>query len=392
MLHVMNTLARITGELREYLAGVDPDTYSGADAATCAQGAAELKKLAETAAMLFAQRAVTTGAWRRVSHAATPEQWFANVIGTSEHAAREVLTTAERLADLPATAEKLRAGELSLAQAAQVTAAAAFAPESETRMLSAAKRGFRELRATKERVVVAASDEHRLRKIAHDERHLSTWTQGMATHGSFSGPTEHVADLLAALEPLTRVRFEAARTSDQRESQAAYRFDALIALASGTAPEASPKRSEPVVRVNVGLQSLLDGCTLSGEVCEIPGVGPVPVAHARKVLQHGLLELVISDGVDVQTVVSTTRHVPKALKIAVDARDGGVCKIRDCDHSRAIERHHTLGFADNRLTTYEVIGGVCPDHHDLITHKGYEVVEHEDGTWSLRAPPHTNAA
>ena len=109
-------------------------------------------------------------------------------------------------------------------------------------------------------------------------------------------------------------------------------------------------------------------------------------------MSHGLLELVISDGVDVRTVVSTTRHVPKALTIGIDARDGGRCKSRTCDHTRAIERHHTLGFAEHRTTTYQILGGVCPDHHDLITHRGYEVIDNGDGTWSLRAPPHSDAA
>jgi hypothetical protein len=116
------------------------------------------------------------------------------------------------------------------------------------------------------------------------------------------------------------------------------------------------------------------------------------VSHAREVLSHGLLELVLSDGVDVQTVVSTTRHVPKALRIALEERDGGHCKLRDCDHSLAIERHHTQGFAEHRLTTYKILGNLCPDHHYLDTHRGYEITEHDDGTWSLRAPPHSNAA
>ncbi|MEX2267733.1 MAG: hypothetical protein WEA75_03510, partial [Acidimicrobiia bacterium] len=66
----------------------------------------------------------------------------------------------------------------------------------------------------------------------------------------------------------------------------AYRFDALMMLAAGGAPAERAKRPEPVVRLNVGLQSLLEGRTVAGEVCEIPGVGPVPVAHAREVLQH----------------------------------------------------------------------------------------------------------
>jgi hypothetical protein len=35
---------------------------------------------------------------------------------------------------------------------------------------------------------------------------------------------------------------------------------------------------------------------------------------------------------------------------------------------------------------------VCPEHHDMVTHRGYEIIDNADGTWSLRAPPHTNAA
>jgi len=387
------TFEEIRDALAQRVAMLEPDTYAGADAAERAQQAAEITKLAQTATMLFGRRVATTGAWRRVSHAASPEQWLANLTGSSEHAARETLTTAERLTELPATTERLRAGELSLAQANQVTAAVSVDPHAEERMLRATKRGFRELRATKERVITAASDEDRLRRIAHTERHLSTWTQGLATHGEFSGPTEQVEQLLRRLEPLQREKFEAARRNGEHESQRAYRFDALIDLAAGAGPEALSRRAEPVVRVRVGLDKLL-GRPADGveDVCEIPGVGPVPVAHAREVLSHGLLELVVTDGVDVQSVVSTTRHVPKALRIAIEERDGGVCKVRDCDHTRATQRHHTQLFSEHGITSYRVLGDVCPEHHDLIHHGGYSIVDHPDGTWTLRAPPNTDAA
>ncbi|MBM3672485.1 MAG: hypothetical protein FJW86_09955 [Actinobacteria bacterium] len=132
------------------------------------------------------------------------------------------------------------------------------------------------------------------------------------------------------------------------------------------------------------------------DMCEIPGVGPVPASHARDVLGDGLLELVITDGVDVQSVVSTTRHVPKALKIAIDERDGGRCKVRDCDYSLGIERHHTQLFSEHHLTTYEVLGDLCDEHHDLVTYRGYETIDNGDGIWTLRPPPidqsHTSAA
>jgi hypothetical protein len=29
---------------------------------------------------------------------------------------------------------------------------------------------------------------------------------------------------------------------------------------------------------------------------------------------------------------------------------------------------------------------LCADHHDVVTHRGHEIVDHDDGTWSLRPP------
>ena len=107
------------------------------------------------------------------------------------------------------------------------------------------------------------------------------------------------------------------------------------------------------------LPALVRGRTEPGEVCEIPGVGPVPVAHAREVLSHGLLQLVITDGTDVQTVVSNTRHVPKALKIAIDERDQR-CKVRGCDCTEHLERHHVDDYANSHDTSYKNVGKRLP--------------------------------
>jgi hypothetical protein len=207
--------------------------------------------------------------------------------------------------------------------------------------------------------------------------------QGAATHGSFSGPTAAVADLLEALEPLTQRRFDAARSAEQREPHDAYRFDALCDLAhAGATAGAAPKH---VARVRVDLPALLRGATEPGETCEIPGVGPVPVSHAREVLSHGLLQLVITDGVDVQNVVSTTRHVPAPLKIAIAERDQR-CRIRGCDRDRNLHRHHTEAFARSGRTTYSELGNLCTRHHHLVHDDSYEIVVHDNRTWDLRAP------
>jgi hypothetical protein len=96
---------------------------------------------------------------------------------------------------------------------------------------------------------------------------------------------------------------------------------------------------------------------------------------------------VITDGVDVQTVVSNTRHVPTPLKIAIAERDR-TCKVRGCDCDRMLERHHTLDYVDSHRTTYQELGNLCPKHHDLVTHKKYETIDNCDGTWDLRPPAH----
>ena len=394
-------LDEIADALGDYVAGLDAQCMSGADAIHLVEAAARIDRLAAAARVFGAKRAVATSAWARTSHAARPEQWFANVCGVSESAARQALAIADRLDELPATEERLRSGKLSVAQAAQVTAGASVDPSAEPRLLLVAEReGYRELCASKERVIAAATDEDKARALAHRERHLRAYARGYATHGTFSGPTDEVELLLATLKPLEEAAFANGRKTDQHESADAYRFDALIALAerAGSAacddPDGSDQktdRSRDITRIRIDLQALLDGRTQPGEVCEIPGVGPVPVSHARKVLSHGLLELVITDGVDVQTVVSTTRHVPNALRIAIEERDP-TCKIRDCGADQHLHRHHVDEYAKHRRTTYKILGRLCQPHHDLVTHRGYEILDHQDGSWSLRAPPVEDAA
>ncbi len=381
----MFEIERIARDLRKAVAGLDPACLEGRDAARLTEVAADGEKLFGAAKALLAQRAAETKAWRRRSHAATSEQWLAETSGCSEGAARDVFATATRLTELPATADKVRSGELSLQQAAHVTAGAIKDPGAEQRLLRTAKRsGMRALREEKERVIAGVTDEVEARRVARVERHLRTWTNGYATHGRFSGPTDEVAKLLHALEPLEQARFEEARRSGDHETREAYRFDAMIDLAeTGSTTTKAPLTGT----VMVGLGSLLDGKVRPGETCEIPGVGPVPVAHARDVLSHGLLQLVITDGVDVQTVVSPTRHVPEALKIAIAVRDR-TCKVRGCDRTIGLHRHHTKPFGETHHTRYSELGNACDQHHHLIHDLQYEIEDHHDGTWSLRAPAH----
>jgi hypothetical protein len=377
----------IAEELRAESQRLDYATFDGRDAARLTEVAAEAERLCAAIKLGFAARAVDTKGWHHRSRAVSDEQWLAETSGCSEHHARDSLTTAQRLQELPATEAKVRDGSLSMTQAALVTKAAVVDPDAECKLLRSASRdGLRTLRDRSDRVIAAATDEDEAYSRAKRERHVRTWRQGMATCGSFSGPTAEVDVLLRALEPLTRARADEARKVDEREPYDAYRFDALVTLVTSGASNAAA--APPVARVRVDLPALLAGRTSPGEMCEIPGVGSVPVDHARRVLPYGLLELVITDGVDVRTVVSRTRHVPEALKVAIAERDQR-CKVRGCDRTQGLERHHTKGFAEHHLTTYELLGMLCGGHHDQVTYRGHEIIDHHDGTWTLRPTAQT---
>jgi hypothetical protein len=291
----MFRLEEIADELRDVVATLDAPTHSSRDAARLTSVAADIERLGGAAKVLFARRAVDGNGWRAGSDAILPEQWFARLSGCSESEARRELRISEQLDDLPQTEAKLREGEM------------------------------RNLRAETERVVAAATDETTGHARAHRERNLRTWNRGFATDGGFSGPTEDVAVLLTALEPLQQDAFDAARKAGNPESRDAYLFDALISLARGAlgATTSATDSELPTGRVRVDLQSLLDGKTHPGEVC---------------------------------------------------------------DRTDHLERHHVDEFSEHRLTTYEILGRLCPLHHDLVTHQGYTVERHQDGSWTLHPP------
>jgi len=389
---VRSAVALLSAAVRDF----DPCRVDGERAVELTELFARAEKTAGAGKALAAQRAAETRAWARSSHAASGEQWLALVSGASESSARQTLATAERLAMLPDTAAAVRSGDVSMAQAAQVTAGAAVDPNAEPGLLRSAKRdGMRELRKKTDRVIAGTTDEAAAHAAAVRERHMRTWRKGAATCASISGPSEDMKVLLDAMAPLEKEVFARAREAKQRDSSDAYAFDALIELArralDGT-PTADAKHTKSVVRARVDLNALRRGHTEAGEICEIPGVGPVAVSHARQILgDDGLLELVITDGVDVRTVVSRTRHVPDALKVAIDERDQ-VCKVEGCDIDHNLERHHVEDFAGGGPTSYANTGKLCQVHHDLVTHRGYTIEANPDSTWRLRAPPRSDAA
>src|SRR5205814_2933519 len=128
----------------------------------------------------------------------------------------------------------------------------------------------------------------------------------------------------------------------------------------------SSSRVETTLLVNV--ESLYRGEVAAGEMCEIPGVGPVAVETARELLGPDGLKLAIVDGVDVRTVVHFGRQPTAAQRTAIYVRDRGRCVRPRCGRPMR-EIDHSKDWATTRQTTFDDLAGLCAHDHALKTHQ-----------------------
>jgi hypothetical protein len=305
------------------------------------------------------------------------------------------------------TADAVRQGRLSDTEAEEVADTASKAPGSERELLDKAAEGdTTKLKAhcRRRRAGAQPGDEASRRERIRRGRGLRFFDddQGAANLAG-KGLPETVAEIKAHLRPFIDQAFETARREGRRESLDAYAFDALVAaLRTATGQTATSQRADndPVpggspggdptpagpapasrrppaeVIVLADLTALRRGHTDGAETCEIPGVGPVSVAAAHELLGEALVSLVLTDGVDINTVVRLGRHLSPEQRTALLVRDPH-CAVPGCGATEHLENHHTAAYEQTRHTTLPELARVCAHHHDLITHHGYD----------LRGPP-----
>jgi 5-methylcytosine-specific restriction endonuclease McrA len=210
--------------------------------------------------------------------------------------------------------------------------------------------------------------------------------------------------VMAALKPIQDEIFKAARKSGEHERPEAYAADALMTLCEkATTKQSSENRTKAtrpnaVINIRVDIEALKRGHTENGEICEIAGVGPIPVATATEYLGEAFLKLLIIDGVDIKTVAHMGRAIPAPLRTAVEERDR-VCQVPTCDMSVGLEIDHIKPFSEGGPASMENLVRLCKRHHLQKTHAGYRLVKLEvetdkrnhvggvsESMWEWRAP------
>jgi len=414
--------------LSDLVASLDVSTLSGEEAANLVESLSRLEKIAGAAKGLCASRVAATG-WHEREGARDAATWLAGISGDSRSAAGDLLDTAAQLENLSKLDDAFRRGELSGKQAHEIARAGALDPSAEDSLLQAARTTtLGGLREAADKVVSAArskeEDEERHRRV-HEERHLRTWTKDGAFQGQFSLTPEAGAKLMGPLSMLADEIFEQAWREGRVESHGAYLADALVCLASceglhllspstgtasvepgdtGDAAEQAPpaplatasplpgpccRHQDCTIIMRVDLEALVRGHLLPGEESSIDGVGHVPLTVVQQYLDAAKVRLVVTEGVDIRSVYSFKRNIPKALDIALRHRDRQ-CAVDRCGATFQLERDHIHEFARGGPTTLDNLVLLCGYHHRLKTSKGYRI-EGSPGDWRWLHPDGTPA-
>ena len=374
---MLNELHSLVERARCLVGSFDPDVLSGAEACAAVEDFVALEKYSAAGRLLAVGRLDETGAWFGDGTFRDLAAWLASISGTTVGAARGASDTARRLRDLPASTDALRAGALSPAQADAISGAATADPGTEHGLLETAKTaGVRGLKTECDRVAAAAASRdteldqyeriHAARSLRH--RRLADGTGSI----EIRGPLDRTAQMMASLEPFERELFTENRTNSRREHPDTVAFDAMVRLceqsitASTTPERTTGSRPLAMVIIHMSKAAYERGWTEPGEICEIEGLGPIPVAIARRMTSDSIFKSLVMDGVDITRISHHGRTIPAHLRTAVETQDP-VCTILGCETSRHLEIDHNIPVAAGGLTELTNLGRPCHHHHDLKT-------------------------
>ncbi len=345
-----------------------------------------VERRAAAAKVLLGARVDEAGEWKRAG-ARSAASHLARLSGTSTASARRGLETSAHLAKLPVLAAAVRSGGLSAAQANEIAPAAAANPDAQARLVElAGETNLTELREECLRTKAAADPDPdaRHRRI-HADRGLRSFTDAEgARHLSAVGTVDALGAFEKRLEPIIDGLFNAARAAGKPEPRAAYAFDALMILGQQPGPpETDGPAGEPAAKgrsakerylafLRVDLAALSRGEVSDGEVCEIAGVGPIPVSVARELLGDAILKLVITRGVDVVNVVHLGRGATAAQRVAL-LWAKPKCANVVCS-SMFVQIDHREPWATTHHTVLGELDPLCPHDHLLKTEQGWSLV------------------
>jgi hypothetical protein len=304
--------------------------------------------------------------------------------------AKTQIKTSKRVKKFPKTANAMRKGKLSPAKADAIADAANVDPEAEDKLLDGAeKKPLAELR--EECLKAKAKDSDKAHARIRRERYAREYKDGEGAWNIHArGTLDDGSDFRLEWKREIDRQFKLAKTEGREEPLEAYAFDALMELArrsaraddaaTGSAAEPSktsakskqtPARYLGIIRLDY--ESLVRGSVEGEEMCEIRGLGPIPVGIARELLDDAILKLVLTKGVDVVNVTHLGRSPTRAQQVALWWQSH-MCTRDTCTRTERLENDHGPEWRKTKHTRLDELDPVCDPDHDLKTNDGWDFV------------------
>jgi hypothetical protein len=321
-------------------------------------------------------------AWR-VDGATSMVAWLVQQCGVAAVTAREWVTAATRLQELPKISDALSQGKLSFDQVKPLVEVAK--PETDAKLAEQAThwsaKQVRELAAAaRQQSDEQATGSYSRRFLRFDDRRR-TLTGTL--------PQDQYAVVKGSLVARASRRMKERVPFDQRMA------DALVALCKrdvdgtpssddrhGSSRAGGMRRNRPTVVVHADLEFLAGG----GGGAELDVLGPVSREVARRLACDAKV-LVSADGPSGLCLnLGRTRRDPSdAQRIEIRRRDKG-CRFPGCTHTEFTDVHHVLHWTNGGATDLSNLVELCDLHHRFVHEVGWNISGDANVELTFRSP------
>jgi hypothetical protein len=268
----------------------------------------------------------------------------ARLTGSSMGKARNVVATGKATATSAELTGAMQQGEVSLEQASEIAKAEESAPGAASELLAVAQtESFHVLRDKARKTKLEAEQHRDLGPRQHAARKASSYGDELGMVHIHMELEPHVgAPIVARAEAEAQRLARKAKAAGAKEPFECHLADAYAALMSGSG-KGRAKRPELVVLVSHEVARRGWNDVREGELCKIPGLGPVSPQVAKEIAQDAFLNGVFFDGVDLRQFIRWSRDPSVDVRVALELGpppdfDGVVCI--DCGNRFRTEFDH----------------------------------------------------
>lgn len=339
--------------------------------------------------------------------------WLNYRCGVGMTAARERVRVAKCLQELPEIRAAFGAGMLSYSKVRAMTRVATPETDEYLLMLGTYATAHQIERLVAKTSRAKRSQDEAEAEVVYENRYLSVFRDesgAFELKGRF--PAEQGAMIVKALELAMEQDFrsrsgDSAETSNSDDSAGTSaqpgptqkrtrdvpaetprtfrqrRADALADLAETFLAHPgdgsrSGDRFQVVVHVSAG--------TSQGSSPDVPAesswmedAGHLPRETARRLgCDCSLLAVTEDERGEPLSIGRKSRSIPPAIRRALQLRDGG-CRFPGCTHTRYVDGHHILHWADGGETSLDNLVLLCRYHHRLVHEGGFDCSRTADG-------------